>query len=52
MTARRGVILGDIHVTGKEAHAGNAYLEGHSAVHELAQQIVRLYSFNDMEKKI
>ena len=52
VTARRGVILGDIHVTGKEAHAGNAYLEGHSAVHELAQQIVRLYSFNDMEKKI
>ena len=52
VTARRGVILGDIHVTGKEAHAGNAYLEGHSAVHELAQQIVRLYSFNDMQKKI
>lgn len=52
VTARRGVILGDIDVKGKEAHAGSAYLEGHSAVHELAQQIVRLYSFNDMEKKI
>ena len=52
VTARRGVILGDLHVHGKEAHAGKAYLEGRSAVLELAHQILRLYSFNDMEKQI
>lgn len=52
VTSRKGVILGDIRVRGKEAHAGNAYLEGRSAVLELAHQIIRLYSFNDMEKGI
>lgn len=52
VTARRGVILGDIRVLGKEAHAGKAYLEGRSAVLELAHQIIRLYSFNDMERGI
>lgn len=52
VTSRRGVILGDLRVMGKEAHAGKAYLEGRSAVLELAHQIIRLYSFNDMEKGI
>lgn len=52
ITARKGVILGDIDVIGKEAHAGLDYLEGHSATHELAQQIIRLYSFNDFEREI
>lgn len=52
VTARRGVILGDIQVTGREAHAGKAYLEGRSAVLELAHQIIRLYSFNDLERGI
>ena len=52
ITARKGVILGAIDVTGREAHAGKAYLEGRSAVLELAHQIIRLYSFNDLEKGI
>jgi len=52
VTSRRGVILGDIDIKGKEAHAGAAYLDGRSAVLELAHQITRLYSFNDMEKEI
>lgn len=52
VTARRGVILGSLDIEGKEAHAGAHYLEGRSAVKELAHQILRLYSFNDMEKKI
>ena len=52
ITARKGVILGAIDVKGREAHAGKAYLEGHSAVLELAHQIIRLYSFNDSEKGI
>ena len=36
ITARKGVILGAIDVEGREAHAGKAYLEGRSAVLELA----------------
>ncbi len=52
VTARRGVILGSIQVEGREAHAGKAYLEGRSAVLELAHQIIRLYGFNDLDKKI
>ena len=52
VTARRGVILGDIQVTGREAHAGKAYREGRSAVVELAHQILRLDSFNDFERGI
>ena len=52
VTSRRGVILGAIGVEGREAHAGKAYLEGRSAVLELAHQIIRLYSFNDYEKGI
>ena len=52
VTARRGVLLGEIRVQGKEAHAGKAYLEGRSAVLELAHQIIRMYSLNDMEKGI
>ena len=39
-------------MAGREAHAGKAYLEGRSAVLELAHQIIRLYSFNDYEKGI
>ena len=52
ITSRKGVILGSIEVEGKEAHAGKAYLEGRSAVLELAHQIIRLYSFNDYERGI
>ena len=52
VTARRGVILGQMDVTGKEAHAGVAYLDGHSAILELAHKIIEYYSFNDYEKGI
>lgn len=52
VTSRKGVILGAIDVTGKEAHAGLNYLDGHSATLELAHQIIRLYSFNEMEQGI
>lgn len=52
VTGRRGVILGSIQVEGREAHAGKAYLEGRSAVLELAHQIIRLYGFNDLERGI
>ena len=52
VTSRRGVILGTIDVTGKEAHAGAAYLEGRSAILEMAHKIIELYSFNDMQQGI
>lgn len=52
ITSRKGVILGSIEVTGREAHAGKDYLSGRSAVLELAHQIIRLYSFNDYQRGI
>jgi len=52
VTARRGVLVGSIQVQGREAHAGKDYLEGRSAVLELAHQIIRLYSFNDLDRGI
>lgn len=52
ITARKGVILGEMNITGKEAHAGAAYLDGRSAVLELAHKIIDLYSFNDYENEI
>ena len=52
VSSRKGVIVGSIEVKGREAHAGAAYLDGRSAVQELAHQIVRFYSFNDFEQGI
>lgn len=49
---RRGVILGELDIKGVEAHAGGAYLEGHSANKELAHKVLKLYSFNDYERQI
>ena len=39
-------------VSGAQAHAGGAYMEGHSAVKELAHKILKYYSFNDYEREI
>lgn len=52
VTQRRGVILGALDIKGVEAHAGGAYLQGHSAVKELAHKILKYYSFNDYEREI
>lgn len=52
VTSRRGVILGTIDVTGKEAHAGAAYMEGRSAILEMAHKVIELYSFNDYDREI
>ena len=52
ITSRQGVILGNLDITGVEAHAGCAYSKGHSANKELAHKILELYSFNDDEKGI
>ncbi len=50
LTYRKGVAVGKIEVTGKEAHAGLKYEEGRSATVELAHQIVNLSSMNVPEK--
>ena len=52
VTQRDGVILGALDIKGVEAHAGGAYMEGHSAVKELAHKILKYYSFNDYEREI
>lgn len=52
VTERRGVILGALDIKGVEAHAGAAYLDGHSAVKELAHKILKYYSFNDYDRQI
>ena len=52
VTARKGVILGTIDIEGKESHAGCAYLEGRSAILEMAHKIIEFYDFNDYENQI
>lgn len=52
VTQRDGVILGALDIKGVEAHAGGAYMEGHSAVKELAHKILKYYGFNDYEREI
>ena len=52
VTERRGVILGALDIKGVEAHAGGAYLDGHSAVKELAHKILKYYDFNDYDREI
>ncbi|MBQ1334330.1 MAG: M20/M25/M40 family metallo-hydrolase [Clostridia bacterium] len=52
VSQRDGVILGALDVKGVEAHAGGAYMEGHSAIKELAHKILKYYSFNDYEREI
>jgi glutamate carboxypeptidase len=51
-TARKGVGEAEIIVRGRASHAGLAPQEGVNAVHELAQQIVLLQSWNDLRRGI
>lgn len=46
-TARKGVSVAEIIVTGRSAHAGIEPEKGVNAVHELALQIARLMKLND-----
>jgi glutamate carboxypeptidase len=47
ITARRGIIMGRVKVTGKAAHAGENPKEGVNAVLEMSEKIVRLNRLND-----
>jgi glutamate carboxypeptidase len=49
-TARKGVGMFRIEVTGVAAHSGVDFERGHSAVHELARQIEKVGKFTDLER--
>ena len=51
-TARKGVGEAEIIVRGRASHAGLAPQEGVNAVHELARQIARLQTWNDLRRGI
>jgi len=51
-TSRKGVGQLELEVIGRAAHAGLAPEEGVNAVHELARQISRIASFNDLRRGI
>src|SRR5713226_1113247 len=51
-TARKGVGEAEIIVHGRASHAGLVPQEGVNAVHELAQQIARLQTWNDLRRGI
>lgn len=50
LTSRKGALKFSIEVYGKNAHSGNNYKAGRSAVVELAQKIMYLYEHNDDER--
>lgn len=51
-TARNGVALFDIHVTGRPAHAGSRHQDGRSANLELARHVVELEAMTDYDRGI
>lgn len=48
-TSRKGILSYDIEITGKAAHAGNAFTLGVSAIIEAAKQIEHLSHLTDLE---
>lgn len=52
LTSRKGHVKFSIEVQGVNAHSGNNYKGGRSAVVELAQKIMYLYEHNDDEKGV
>jgi len=51
-TARKGVGQVELTVHGRASHAGLAPQEGINAIHELAQQLVRIEKWNDLRRGI
>jgi glutamate carboxypeptidase len=47
VTARRGIIMGRVKVTGKAAHSGENPQDGVNAILEMSEKIVRLNKLND-----
>jgi glutamate carboxypeptidase len=51
-TARKGVGGFSIHVRGRAAHAGVDFEKGHSAIVELARQVLEVTKFTDLKRGI
>lgn len=51
-TARKGVGEAELIVQGRASHAGLAPEEGINAIHELAQQLVRIEKWNDLRRGV
>lgn len=49
ITQRKGIVIANLEITGKAAHACIAYKEGRSASKELAHQTIRLFDITDFE---
>lgn len=52
VTSRKGIMMGRMTVTGKEAHAGEAPQEGASAIVEAAHKITALDALTDLEQGV
>ena len=50
VTARNGRLQYEVTVTGRQAHAGSRHMDGHSAIKEMAHQILELESITDYAK--
>jgi glutamate carboxypeptidase len=51
-TARKGVGLYNVHVTGVGAHSGVDFEKGHSAILELAKQVQTISNFTNLDRKL
>lgn len=51
VNARKGRGLFEVHVTGRNAHAGSRYRDGANAIHQLARVIDRLQGLTDLERE-
>ena len=52
VTARKGVAIFDVEVTGRPCHAGVRHEDGRSAIREMARQILRLEEMTDYERGV
>ena len=52
VTARKGVAIFEMEVTGRPSHAGVRHQDGRSAIREMAHQILRLEDLTDYERGV
>ncbi len=52
VTARKGVGRFEMHVHGKQSHSGSRHQDGHSAILEMARQILDIEGMTDYERGI
>jgi glutamate carboxypeptidase len=49
---RSGLLMYEIEVTGKEAHVGNHFLNGASAINQLARNIIAIENLTDVSRRV